>query len=661
MRPMKARRYSRWLGVLAIAVLLLRTAGSDAQSDAPGDWVNPQEILVLFNLSWPDEDGNHRSDSQDLAEYYANRRHIPRDHLLGLSITEGEAKPDRITYVNFYERVLVPTRKRLAQLAAKGTHIHYLVTSYGMPLAITTGLNGKQNEHPIWKPSEADASTRTLTGWLVNLEENFEAGLDSRTGKPGPRGGKTAAPGTVPLGGVFKDITVPWLSNVFDRPGTGSFKTLRRASPARSETYLVTHLGGDSLELSLGLVAKALYAERSMRNFAGHPEHPYYGRAWLDHNGGDGAGHRPSLVTAAIWFKGLTPASVFATANRAMPWYRGSPWDVRMDNVESEIGARVSKESGALHTPTVTGTVERVDTATSVVTLSTSGDQSPAVYFPAGEVIESSGKGRAEVLALVSPSALRLSTVDGFGPKNSVTWHPATRFPLTDVFFYYGYYGLAQYHDVYQFRVGAMGAHMDSESIVWAQAAMRRGITATAGAINEPSSGGVPFMGSAFAALTSGHDLAEAFYSAIPYNTRWNTVIFGDPLYAPFRTWPKRPDVTAPVIDRLVVMPLRTPGGARSVLVRAQLASSTPEQADDVALWQLEYGPTPQYGSVVPYIEWPDPDDDKFVEGRRYAFTRRFSHELRGLFPGREYYIRVSARDPFGNVGTATATVTTLR
>jgi uncharacterized protein (TIGR03790 family) len=648
---------------LVTVVWLLRSAGGAAESDAPSDWVSAQDVLVLFNLNWPDEDGNHRSDSQDVAEYYASRRGIPADHLLGLTVTEREAKPDRMSYVAFFERVLVPTRKRLAELAARGAHIQYVVTCYGMPLAVTTGLDGRQSEHPIWRPSNADASTRTLTGWLVNIEENFEAGFDSRTGKPGPRGGKSAAPGSAPLGSGLQDIAMDWLRGAFDRPGvSSSFKTLRWASPARSETYLVTHLGGTTLEISLGLVDKALYGERYLQNLAGRQAHPYYARVWLDHNGGDGAGHRPSLLTAALWFKGLMSTSVFAPVNQALPWYQGPPWDVRMDNVESEIGAKTSKESGApLHTPTVTGTVERVDATTRVVTLASSGNPSPAVYFPIGEIIESSGKGHAEVLALTSPSALKLSTAEGFAPGNTVTWRQAARFPLTDVLFYYGYYGLAQYHDVYQFRVGAVGAHMDSESIVWAKAAMRRGITATAGAINEPSAGGVPFMGSAFAALTRGHDVAEAFYSAIRYNTRWNTVVFGDPLYAPFRIRDKRPDVTAPVIDRFTLTPLRAPGGDRQVLVRAQLASATPDQATDVALWQLEYGLTPQYGSVVPYIEWPAPEDDKFVEGRRYEYTRRFAYELRGLLPGHQYYIRISARDPFGNVGTATSTVTTLR
>jgi hypothetical protein len=36
-----------------------------------------------------------------------------------------------------------------------------------------------------------------------------------------------------------------------------------------------------------------------------------------------------------------------------------------------------------------------------------------------------------------------------------------------------------------------------------------------------------------------------------PSSTRWNTVVFGDPLYAPFRIRAKRPDETTPAIERL--------------------------------------------------------------------------------------------------------------
>jgi hypothetical protein len=106
---------------------------------------------------------------------------------------------------------------------------------YGMPLVIDTNLDGKRNEHPVWQPSDFDARSRALTGWLVNLEENFEAGFDRATGKPAPRGGASATAGSKALGAVVGDIALPWLRGPFDRPrpDTSSFKTLRMASPAR--------------------------------------------------------------------------------------------------------------------------------------------------------------------------------------------------------------------------------------------------------------------------------------------------------------------------------------------------------------------------------------------------------------------------------------------
>ena len=44
---------------LILAAWVLRAVGSDAQAGAPQEWVTPQEVLVLFNARWPDEDGNH--------------------------------------------------------------------------------------------------------------------------------------------------------------------------------------------------------------------------------------------------------------------------------------------------------------------------------------------------------------------------------------------------------------------------------------------------------------------------------------------------------------------------------------------------------------------------------------------------------------------------
>ena len=82
--------------------------------------------------------------------------------------------------------------------------------------------------------------------------------------------------------------------------------------------------------------------------------------------------------------------------------------------------------------------------------------------------------------------------------------------------------------------------------------------------------------------------------------------------------------------------------------------------SDAQSLWQVEYGRTPGVRKRIPYVEWPERGDDRLSQRRRYFYTRRLTHELTGLLPDREYHVRISARDPFGNVGTAIGTVRTL-
>src|SRR5262244_3821103 len=89
------RRFLFVVGFTLVAWLLW-SIGSDAQTTSLQDRVTPQEVLILFNTRWPDENGNYRSDSQDVAEYYAARRGIPTGHLLGLAVTDGQGKPDML-------------------------------------------------------------------------------------------------------------------------------------------------------------------------------------------------------------------------------------------------------------------------------------------------------------------------------------------------------------------------------------------------------------------------------------------------------------------------------------------------------------------------------------------------------------------------------------
>src|SRR6185369_16393410 len=64
---------------------------------------------------------------------------------------------------------------------------------------------------------------------------------------------------------------------------------------------------------------------------------------------------------------------------------------------------------------------------------------------------------------------------------------------------------------------------------------LRAGATGAAGNVAEPYLDGAVRPDILFPAYVSGLNLAEAFYRAIP-SLSWQTMVFGDPLCAPFRT-----------------------------------------------------------------------------------------------------------------------------
>jgi uncharacterized protein (TIGR03790 family) len=113
--------------------------------------------------------------------------------------------------------------------------------------------------------------------------------------------------------------------------------------------------------------------------------------------------------------------------------------------------------------------------------------------------------------------------------------------PLTcpDALFYAGWYSYYNYNDAFTWAPGAVGGHLDScsacdlRSGTWSAEALKRGITATFGAVNEPYVAGMPEYDQLFYALTQGATFAEAAYQSTVVGG-WMMVFIGDPLYQPF-------------------------------------------------------------------------------------------------------------------------------
>jgi uncharacterized protein (TIGR03790 family) len=109
-----------------------------------------------------------------------------------------------------------------------------------------------------------------------------------------------------------------------------------------------------------------------------------------------------------------------------------------------------------------------------------------------------------------------------------------------DALYYAGWYSFGNYNDAFTWAPGAVGGHLDSCSACdirgerdWSAMALRRGITATFGAVNEPYVAGMPEYDQFFKYLTEGASYGEAAYESTVVGA-WMMVWIGDPWYRPY-------------------------------------------------------------------------------------------------------------------------------
>ncbi len=700
------------------------------------DFAAGKHVLVVYNQSAPDADGNGKSDDLDAAEYYAARRGVPADNMLGLKLEKVKRHPD---YVYFFENILTPVRAKLHSKGANGRplgeSIRYILLAPRMPMRMNT--NQGKAEHPVRK-GFGGAGRRSVDQWLISIEANFAGGIEKETGRPGRLkniklgqvivgskllgqlkygklnigsikvagrpmvalpvekegklgemlvGGRKLGEypvgkeklgelniGTkdkplklgevdvrVPtLGSRRSDISLPLMGR-FMRGGDG-FAELRAKTASLKGCYLVTRLGKDPASAQR-CVDGALYAERYLRG----------GGAGGVAGTGSSESAEGALPEPAIWldqkfrFAGDQVASQVRCSALVHPWKSGlfrpgaagplAPWKLVIDNQLTEIGLR-AKGAEKAHKPTATAKVSQVLAGNVVVLEKKKIGRRPAptsAYFsPGWEIRRKAAKAGAAdkrpefkaVVRAVDPGAnqLMLSTNAGLQKGDELISVWSGEYPTRDCFFFFGFYGLGRFEDVFAFQPGAIGIHVDSSCMRWATGALGRGIAGTYGVVNEPFSAGIPYGDQVLAALVRGRDLAEAMSAAIRFPQRWAGVTFGDPIYAPFRG-AKVPDRGAPVLEKVAAVAAR--GGVR---VTALLGGKTPDELADVALFRVEYGPDAKYGEASDFYSWPDPQNPGKVKERNYSgYSRHFSRLLTGLQKGKTYHYRVVALDPAGN------------
>ena len=614
-----------------LGVALVVFVGASAGSAENAQWrADGRHVLVIYRSDDVDQRGNKTPLSRSAATYYAARRKVPKENLLGLELAL-EKGVRGWNYPAFYERILRPVAAKLASKASDGKplsdRICYIALMPGVPMYLNTGHSQpKEAKKRDWA---LRTSRRSVDQWLISIDANLRAGVDKENNTPG-------LVGTRPLGGNFRHTLVPMFGHYRVPARAAHFRKLRANQPRLFTFYLVTRLG-NNLKSARDMLDGALYAERYLRL--------------------PGPGER-AAVRPTIWLdqKYRFAFDQVAAMSRTIPVVRGVPgspfavgsglrrvWPLVIDNQLAEIGAGKNSQ----HKPTVTGEIAKDGVAADSLTLKGQGERktdAPRVlYFPPGCTV-TNGKATARVLGVdAKKNLLRLDSAKGFAPGETITHTWPGTFPTDDCFIFYGFYGLGRYEDVFKFLPGAIGVHVDSSCMNWARGAMSRGIAATFGVTTEPLSSGIPYGDQMLLALSAGYDWAEAVYGSVRFGQRWAGVAFGDPLYAPFRSLQKK-DVTSPVLE-----PGEVKSGSRAVALSVRLAGDTADERADVALFRLDYGPTEKYGTTVDFFSWPEPQKSRGVKGRRFGYSRHATWQLEGLNKGAAVHYRITARDPAGN------------
>src|SRR4051812_45596131 len=164
---------------VSLVCTALWVAGLFCAKAAPG---RGDEVIVIYNTRVPE--------SKEVADYYAEKRHVPKDQIFGYALTTE----DDISRSEFRDSLQKPLAKKLAdkKLWHVGSHIvratnnqpehvewrvdeskiHYAVLCYGMPLRISEDENhtepGLDKIRPEFRRNLAEVESELA--WLPLLE-----------------------------------------------------------------------------------------------------------------------------------------------------------------------------------------------------------------------------------------------------------------------------------------------------------------------------------------------------------------------------------------------------------------------------------------------------------------------------------------------------------
>ncbi len=551
-------------GALAAALALASLGVHDAAAQVPSEngssprhRLIPPECVLIYNAN--------SSTSEDLARYYAKRRGVPDDHLLGIRMPIRES----IGREEYEERIAPAVRRFLAD-QVWGRSVRCLVTFYDVPLRVQ---RDKATNAELTRAGEVEQRFHEVCDQIETLMAS-ELGTLPGAAAALPARAKRDKPEY--LSELFKRYSVQRnvlrqrLRDVTDDEGMRLQAALLESvgrlegEPALLATFRPQGQPGDDVRSAT--VAELLVQFDRMRKRIQEilakgvmsDERP---QAWplIERTEGlfrlaerlavDVRTLRGEETSAALDSELALVLTESHETYRWLPNPAFSGGDLNAHRSASgspattvDSGASPALMVARLDAPSA-GLVRRmIDDAIAVEASGLSG----TVY------IDARGIGTRDTYGLYDDDLRKLA--DWVRSKtdlelvlnNNPELFGAGECPKAAL--YCGWYSVGEYVDAFDFVPGAVAFHIASFELrslrnadkrYWCPELLRDGVVATLGPTAEPYLHTFPLPSEFFGLLLTGeYTLAECFQRANPYLS-WQMCLLGDPLYRPFARSPK--------------------------------------------------------------------------------------------------------------------------
>ena len=513
--------------------------------------LEPDQIALVVNAKVPA--------GVELAEFYAQARHIPAGRIIALDLPEGEEMPfDR------YDRDVVPAVRTFLKRNALEDKVTCLVTFYGLPLRV-----GRRAATPVEKEelraidaefAAALEQARAAVGATEALarEANPDFKPDAKDDPPALIGRAEAASAAA-VKALGEDADPSQRAARFTRLLAplqtlyGPLETTQRLSRPPYSELVTEPLNRQRLDEHEARARKVLGKLNALLPQAGDAKARERIRAVAKENLG-AIGYLQALAGQKNGLRSDETESAFDSELALLWWpdgYARHRWQVNPLYYKVKYATPGAPRPGG--SPPRTLMVTRLDAPTDqlVRELIAASIKTEAEGLKGVAALDARGKPPSDAYGRYDQTIRNLA--DLLRQKSSLDVVLDDKEPVfaehavKDVALYCGWYSLRKYVPGMRFNPGAVGFHIASAELVslhrpnetgWVHNLVNDGVAASLGPVAEPYLHSFPAADEFFPLLLTGKlTLAQVYWRSNPLASWMNTCI-GDPLYTPYKTNP---------------------------------------------------------------------------------------------------------------------------